>query len=85
MASKAIRRQPPASGAVGGTAGKEEEEGSCRSKPSLCKHRKPSSGQWMKAEVLAKEKEPAAEAEALRASHALEQAKMESCMFERQL
>ena len=36
-------------------------------------------------EELAKEKEPAAEAEDLRASRALEQAKMEFCMFEWQL
>ena len=34
---------------------------------------------------LAKEKERAGEAEALRASHALEQMKVESCMFEWQL
>ena len=38
-----------------------------------------------KAEELVKEKESTAEAEALRTSRALEQAKMESCMFEWQL
>ena len=38
-----------------------------------------------KAEELVKEREPAGEAEALQVSRALEQAKMESCMFEWQL
>ena len=38
-----------------------------------------------KAEELAKEREPVGEAEALQVSRALEQAKMESCMFEWQL
>ena len=38
-----------------------------------------------KAEELAKEREPAGEVEALQVSRALEQAKMESCMFEWQL
>lgn len=38
-----------------------------------------------KAEEVAKEREPEAEPEAQRASHAFQQAKMESCMFEWQL